>query len=150
MRSPKCLRSWRTFLISSRALRRPHRFRFSKPGPILIYVDEVGLQSISVTASIYDRGGGMSQGTYPSALHSNTEPAVEERLEQASLRMEADWCRSHAKAFEGKPEKVLLLRLASEFERLSLLSPDQRRPSQDWNGRSTLQEGRTPSCCGWR
>lgn len=74
----------------------------------------------------------MSRATPSQPFQSCVDPDMENRLMQASLQLEAERCRLHAAAFEGRPEKVILLRLASEFDRLSLLSPKKRRqPAED-------------------
>lgn len=69
----------------------------------------------------------MSRATPSQPFQSNVGAEMEDRLMQASLQLEAERCRLHAAAFEGRPEKLILLRLASEFDRLSLLSPKKRR-----------------------
>ena len=68
----------------------------------------------------------MSDRPYSQSLYSDVGPDTEESLAQVSLRAEAERCRHCAVAFEGKPEKVLLLRLACEFDRLSAQSSERR------------------------
>ena len=69
----------------------------------------------------------MSHETYPHNFYPYVDSAMTEVLTQSSLQLEAKRGRQIAAPFKGKPEVMLLLRLAREFDRLSLLSPETRR-----------------------